>query len=231
MLLAIDTSTRFAGVLLWKDGVPLFSQSWHSVQNHTSQLMPAIQRTLQHSGIQAKDLDAVAVALGPGGFSALRVGMSAAKGLSLPFGIPLIGITTLEAEAFPYADTGLPICPLLNIGRREMAWTCYQKLHGKWQKTRQEDVIETDRLPDVLTAGALLCGEGIVASGPFLRESLRQSTPVMEYLGPGPRLSALAQLAAQRLERGLVDDPTALQPLYLRRPSITPPNPPRKVKP
>ena len=231
MLLAIDTSTRFAGVLLWKDGLPLFSQSWHSVQNHTSQLMPAIQRTLQHSGIQVKDLDAIAVALGPGGFSALRVGMSAAKGLSLPFGIPLIGITTLEAEAFPYADTGLPICPLLNIGRREMAWTRYQKLHGKWQKTRQEEVIETDRLPDVLTAGALLCGEGIVASGPFLRESLRQSTPVMEYLGPGPRLSALAQLAAQRLERGLVDDPTALQPLYLRRPSITPPNPPRKVKP
>lgn len=231
MLLAIDTSTRFAGVLLWKDGLPLFSQSWHSVQNHTSQLMPAIQRTLQHSGIQVKDLDAIAVALGPGGFSALRVGMSAAKGLSLPFGIPLIGITTLEAEAFPYADTGLPICPLLNIGRREMAWTRYQKLHGKWQKTRQEEVIETDQLPDVLTAGALLCGEGIVASGPFLRESLRQSTPVMEYLGPGPRLSALAQLAAQRLELGLVDDPTALQPLYLRRPSITPPNPPRKVKP
>ena len=134
MLLAIDTSTRFAGVLLWKDGLPLFSQSWHSVQNHTSQLMPAIQRTLQHSGTQAKDLDAVAVALGPGGFSALRVGMSAAKGLSLPFGIPLIGITTLEAEAFPYSGTGLPICPLLNIGRREMAWTCYQKLHGQWQK-------------------------------------------------------------------------------------------------
>ena len=231
MLLAIDTSTRFAGVLLWKDGLPLFSQSWRSVQNHTSLLMPAIQHTLQHSGIQAKDLHAVAVALGPGGFSALRVGMSAAKGLCLPFGVPLIGITTLEAEALPYADAGLPVCPLLNIGRREMAWACYQKLLGKWQKTHPEEVIYTDQLPHVLTPGALLCGEGLLTSGPLLREAIGHSATVMEYPGPAPRLWALAQLAAQRLERGLVDDPFSLQPLYLRRPSITPPNPPRKVKP
>ena len=59
------------------------------------------------------DLEAIAVALGPGGFSALRVGLSCAKGLAMPTDTPLIGVGTLEMEAYPYASTGLPICAVL----------------------------------------------------------------------------------------------------------------------
>ena len=128
MLLAIDTSTAYAGVLLWDDGRPVYSLTWRSAYNHTSLLMPAVRQSLQQLGISARELEAVAVALGPGGFSALRVGISAAKGLALPWGTPLVGVGTLEAEAYPYAETGSPVCPLLNIGRRDMAWACYQKV-------------------------------------------------------------------------------------------------------
>ena len=127
MLLAIDTSTAYAGVLLWDDSRPVYSLAWRSSYNHTRHLMPAVQQTLQQAGITPRDLQAIAVALGPGGFSALRVGISAAKGLALPWGTPLVGISTLETEAYPYAETGSPVCPLLNIGRRDMAWACYQK--------------------------------------------------------------------------------------------------------
>ena len=86
MLLAIDTSTAYAGVLLWDDGRPVYSLTWRSAYNHTSLLMPAVRHSLQQLGISARELEAVAVALGPGGFSALRVGISAAKGLALPLG-------------------------------------------------------------------------------------------------------------------------------------------------
>jgi len=231
MLLAIDTSTRYAGVLLWKEGIPIVSQSWHSTHNHTAELMPAIQRVLRQAGIEAEALHGIALALGPGGFSALRVGMSAVKGLSLALDLPLVGISTLEAEAYPYAYTGGPVCPLLNIGRREVAWVWYERRNGDWQKIRSEEIIAIDQLPEAVAPGAILCGEGLLDNGSYLREALGQKATVVEYPGPSLRLWALARLGAERLERGLTDDPATLQPLYLRRPSITQPNPPRKVKP
>ena len=230
MLLAIDTSTAYAGVLLWDDGRPVHSLTWRSAYNHTSLLMPAVRQSLQQLGISARELEAVAVALGPGGFSALRVGISAAKGLALPWGTPLIGVGTLEAEAYPYAETGSPVCPLLNIGRRDMAWACYQKVNGDWRKTKDEEITPNTDLPGILPTDALICGEGILTAGQLLRDAELQFDHLMEYPGPSLRLWALARLAADKLQRGEVDDAATLQPFYLRRPSITPPNPPRKLR-
>ena len=229
MLLAIDTSTACAGVLLWDDGRPVYSLTWRSAYNHTSRLMPAVRQSLQQADISARELEAVAVALGPGGFSALRVGISAAKGLALPWGTPLVGVGTLETEAYPYAETGSPVCPLLNIGRRDMAWACFQKESGGWRKTKDEKITPNTDLAKVLPTDAIICGEGILTAGPLLSDADLQFDRLMEYPGPSLRLWALARLAAERLERGQVDDPTSLQPFYLRRPSITPPNPPKRV--
>ena len=229
MLLAIDTSTVNAGVLLWDYGKPVYSLSWRSTRNHTSLLMPAVKQALQQVGISPKDLEAIAVALGPGGFSALRVGISAAKGLALPWDTPLVGVTTLEAEAFPYAETGNIVCPLLNIGRRDMAWACYREQDGRWKKTQDEQITPNIELADVLPAGAIVCGEGILTAAPLLRDSQVEFPHLMEYPGPSLRLWALARLASDKLEQGQTDDAQSLQPFYLRRPSITPPNPPRRV--
>ena len=229
MLLAIDTSTAYGGVLLWDDNRPVYSITWRSAYNHTSRLMPAIRQALQQADISARELEGVAVALGPGGFSALRVGISAAKGLALPWNLPLVGVSTLETEAYPYAETGSPVCPLLNIGRRDMAWTVYQRKDGRWQKTRDEEITPNTELAETLPTDAIICGEGILTAGPLLRASETQFARLMEYPGPALRLWALARLAAERLEQGQADDATSLQPLYLRRPSITPPNPPKRV--
>ena len=121
MLLAIDTSTRYAGVALSEDGRVVSSRSWWSAVNHTAELMPAVSQLLGAAGVAVNDLEGIAVALGPGGFSALRVGMSVAKGLALASGKPLVGIGTLDAEAQPYWQTGLPVCALLDAGRSEVS--------------------------------------------------------------------------------------------------------------
>ena len=230
MLLAIDTSTAYAGVLLWDDSRPVYALCWRSTYNHTSQLMPAVRQTLQQAGITPRELEAIAVALGPGGFSALRVGISAAKGLALPWGTPIVGISTLETEAYPYAETGSLVCPLLNIGRRDMAWTCYRKDARGWQKTHDEVITPNVDLPSTLPADAIICGEGTLTAAPLLRESDTDFPRVMDYPGPSLRLWALARIASERLQQGRIDDATSMQPLYLRKPSITPPNPPRRVQ-
>lgn len=230
MLLAIDTSTPYAGVLLWDDNRPVYSQTWRSAYNHTGRLMPAVRQALHQAGISPRELDGIAVALGPGGFSALRVGISAAKGLALPWGTPLIGVSTLETEAYPYAETGSPVCPLLNIGRRDMAWAVYRRVSGDWQKTHDEQITPNTDLPKTLPTNAIICGEGTLTAAPLLRDSDTNSPRVMEYPGPSLRLWALARLASKRLHRGESDDATTLQPLYLRKPSITPPNPPKRIQ-
>ena len=121
MLLAIDTSTRYAGIALADENRVVSIRAWYSVVNHSKELMPGVQQALKERDITPSQLDAVAVALGPGGFSALRVGLSAAKGLALIGGSPIIGVGTLDLEAFPYRDTGLEVCTLLDAGRGEVA--------------------------------------------------------------------------------------------------------------
>ena len=126
MLLAVDTSTRYAGVALYsasetEKGRMVASRCWHSTVNHTSELMPAIAQILESRHITLADVTGIAVALGPGGFSALRVGLSVVKGLAVTAGKPVIGVGTLDLEAHPYLNAGLPVCALLDAGRNEVA--------------------------------------------------------------------------------------------------------------
>ena len=105
MLLSIDTSSRYGGAALsGSDGQVMEARLWRSTANHTAQLMPAVTELLTARGVRAAELTGVAVALGPGPFSALRVGVSAAKGLAIAGGFPIIGADTLLLEAWRYLD-------------------------------------------------------------------------------------------------------------------------------
>ena len=105
MELAIDTSTDFAGIALSSEGDVITELTWHSPQNHTVELVPNIDKMLKQSNITPESLNAVFVAKGPGSFNGLRVAMSTAKGLAFSLNIPLIAISTLEVEAYPFAFT------------------------------------------------------------------------------------------------------------------------------
>ena len=216
MLLAIDTSTRNAGVALAREGQVISSRSWRSAVNHTSELMPATAQLLESAGLTARDLDGIVVALGPGGFSALRVGMSVAKGLAMATGRPMVGIGTLDAEAQPYLQSGLPVCALLDAGRSEVSSGCFG---ADGQRTREDRICPPSELLDELAGPLLFCGEGTPPRASLIRERLGDKA-VLAGHSPASRLWALAQLGQQRLDSGQVDDVRTLQPYYLRMPSI-----------
>ena len=230
MLLAIDTSTRYAGVALWKDDTPIATLGWYSPHNHTAELLPAIEYVLSKGENGTAGLHGIAVALGPGGFSALRVGISAAKGLALPLAIPIVGVGTLEMEAYPHAGTGLPIRPLLDAGRLEVATAVFQESRARWSRLEDERVATIEEIMESIPRRTLLCGEGVPARAGYLREYLGRRAVIMASHNPASRLWALGVLARVRLERGEADDPADLQPRYLRRPSIGAPRTPQKVK-
>ena len=220
MLLALDTSTRYAGVALSNEGRVLASHSWHSVHNHTSELMPSVANILERSGVTVGGLDGVAVALGPGGFSALRVGMSAAKGLALVTKKPIIGVGTLDMEAYPYLDSDVYVCALLEAGREECATALFDV---KGIRVREDKVCTVDGLLDEvkekLDRPAIFCGEGITAWREQISSVLGEKA-LMVRSTPAVRIWALAEIGHQRLASGQMDDLTTLQPEYLRMPSI-----------
>ena len=106
--LCIDTSTRYASVAISSSGTILVNLSWYSQLNHSVELVPAIQDILSRTGVKISDLSAVFVARGPGGFSALRVGISFAKSLASARNLPIVSVPTLDIESQPFMNLGRP---------------------------------------------------------------------------------------------------------------------------
>ena len=225
MLLAIDTSTRNAGIALVNgEGHALRLVQWRSQQNHSVELLPAIQAMLAAESTEVRYLAGIAVALGPGRFSALRVGISVAKGLAAAWALPVVAAGTLECEAYPFRAAGLPVVALLDAGRGEVAWALFNENHGRLQQDAPEEIAPPEQLLPHLPSPVLLCGEGLHDHGPAITEALasrprevRLATP---YLS-GLRISSLAHLGYARLASGTTQDSATLQPTYLRRPTIT----------
>ena len=233
LLLVVDTSTRYAGAALWRGDEAVASVSWCSTGNHTRELMPAIRRLLEMVDGKPGDLAGVGVALGPGGFSAVRVGMSAAKGLALPLKLPLVGVGTLEMEAYPYAAIGLPVRPLIDAGRGAVATALFKGTGtgagAAWDKLEEERVCDIDEVAASVLEPTLICGEGARSRGGWLAEALGDRAVVVDGYTSSTRLWSLGAIASRRLARGEADDPRSLQPMYLRRPSIGRPRVPRPV--
>ncbi len=219
MELAIDTSTDIASIALSQKGELVAEMTWPSGQNHTVELLPNLLHMLQQAKAEIQQIDAIIVAKGPGSFNGLRVGVATAKGMAFSLGIPLVGIGTLEAEAFPHALTGLPICPLQNAGRGEVATALFQLKGGEWLKLAEEHITTVEELCQVIASKTLFCGR----FSPDIAQQIerRLGKRMVMVRGTLPRAGSLTQLGWKRLKRGESDDPAALQPLYLRRPAVT----------
>lgn len=223
MQLAIDTSTDTASLALVEDSEILAELTWRCGQNHTTQLLPHLTHLLEQAKLELGSATGIIVAKGPGSFNGLRVGISTAKGLALSLGVPIVGISTLEVEAYPYAQTGLPICPIHNAGRGEIATALYQMKGKEWHRLAAEHITTVDALCSEITTKTIFCGDLVTLTAPQLQKQLKQKAIIPLPASRLRRAGFLAELGQQRLRAGDYDDLATLQPLYLRRPSITKP--------
>ncbi|MFC2016382.1 tRNA (adenosine(37)-N6)-threonylcarbamoyltransferase complex dimerization subunit type 1 TsaB [Chloroflexota bacterium] len=223
MQIAIDTSTDTASLALIQDGEVLAELTWRCGQNHTTQLLPHLSHLLNQTKLSLQSASCIIVAKGPGSYNGLRVGISTAKGLAFSLGIPIIGISTLEVEAYQHAGRGLPIYPIFNAGRGEIATAMYQKRGNKWCQLTAEHITTVDALCSQIVAKTIFCGEFIPTIAAELRKQLKQKAMILSPAAGLRRASFLAELGLKRFEAGDYDNPATLQPLYLRGPSITKP--------
>jgi tRNA threonylcarbamoyladenosine biosynthesis protein TsaB len=220
MLLALDTSTRLAGIALYsgRDGL-IAEVSWHSANRHTVELIPRVDQMLAQAGAASSDLRAVAVALGPGSFTGLRVALAAAKGLALAGNLALLGVPTLDVAAYPHSRQPLPVIAVVQAGRGRVCWAPY--IHGPagWAASAPYGLATIPSLAATISHPTLIAGE----LAPTDREQLAAASRGQAILLP-PALSTrrpgcLAELAWGRYAAGERDDPTSLSPIYLHEPS------------
>ena len=222
-LVAIDTSTRFAGVGVLKsgdDGEIRARRSWRSNQNHGRELMPAIVESLRELELDPKDLTHVAVALGPGGFSAVRVGISAALGLVVSKQLPVLGIPTHGIEAHPYlaeVTENAPLYSLIPAGRNEISWSRSVPRHEA-----DIGVLAPENLVSQLEPGAILCGEACDLMAGLVDPSQLRGN---DSFTRDP--DVILDIAVNKFALGVTTPYEELRPIYARPPSISKPKPPK----
>ena len=221
MLLAIDTSTDTASLALVQGSEVLAELTWRCGQNHTTQLLSNLAHLLKQTRLSPQSLTSIVVARGPGSFNGLRVGISTAKGIAFSLGIPIIGIRSLEVEAYQHAETGSPICPIFNAGRDEIATAMYQMKRKQWHQITAEHITTVETLCSQITTKTVFCGEFIPSIASQLSKLLKQKATMPSPTTALRRASFLAELGLIQLKIGDYDNSATLQPLYLRRPSIT----------
>jgi tRNA threonylcarbamoyladenosine biosynthesis protein TsaB len=213
MLLAVDTSTRAIGVALYDGNRVLSETTWISKNHHTIELAPTVEQALAQVGVVVTDLRALGVAIGPGSFTGLRIGLALAKGLALSHRLPVVGIPTLDVVA-----AALPVPPrsrlaaVLEAGRRRLAVGWYRAKDGEWHPEGDLQNLTIEEFAEAITSPMLVCGE---LSGEA-RERLKPTKSII----PSPvqcvrRPAVLAELAWKRWQSGDTDDPATLKPIYL----------------
>jgi len=221
MLLAIDTATKWTGVAL-HDGQTVTAEfGWRSTQNQTVELAPTVADILRRSGLKATDLAAIAVAIGPGSYTGLRIGLGFAKGLSLANGTRLIGVPTLDILAAGQPRFDGPLLAIAEAGRTRVCVARYRWLAGRGWHSEEKPAIE--RWEDLLASidgPALLAGEITPAAAKLIRATKKELSiaPPADTLR---RAGHLAVIGWQRLRRGQIDDPASLVPVYTRSPAGT----------
>ena len=221
MEISIDTSNETASVALSDNGYITAELTWRAGQNHGTELLPNIDHLLGQT--DRNEIKGVIVAIGPGSFNGLRVGLATAKGIALSFNAPLVGISTLEVEAYQHALHSEPICPIFNAGRGEIATALFQHMDGKWQKLMEEHITRIDELCSKLKDKTVFCGQITEEIVTQLKANLGEKAIIAQGALLLRRAGYLAVLGCKRLEKGESDNPATLQPLYLRKPAITKP--------
>jgi tRNA threonylcarbamoyladenosine biosynthesis protein TsaB len=214
MLLAVDTSTSQIGLAVY-DGTQILGEfAWKGGPHHTQVLAPALLELLDRLEINMKDITAVGIALGPGSFTSLRVGMAFTKGLVLARHLPLIGIPTLDVVAASVPVTDKKLAAVIAAGRDRLAVGWYKPTENGWQTEGSAISMTAEELERKIHKPTIVCGELSADERQLLARKFKNVTlasPAICLRRPG----LLGELAWKKLQTGQADSASPLAPIYL----------------
>lgn len=213
-VLGIDTSTAVGSCAVAEDEVILGEFYIESSMTHSTKFMPMMSELLKTTGIGIREIDAVAVTVGPGSFTGLRIGLAHAKAICHALNKPIIGVNTLDALAYSVAFMGGTVCPMLDA-RNEQVYTAIYE-----DGERISDYMGIgiyDLMHELRGRGAVILGDGVRRYGDILADNLPDAVTAPPHLMM-PRASSVAMLGGKRLRDGKTDDLYEIVPFYMRKP-------------
>jgi len=221
-LLAIETATRLVGCALWDDDGPVAANLLVAGQRHVEVLVPAIDELCRLAGISVADLDAVAVDIGPGLFTGLRVGLATATTIATARSVPAVGVTSLEALAHPHRRRPGRLAAVVDARRGEVYWALFEG-DGQRQKELRAPSVASPQDAAREIGAVLAVGDGAVRYREIF-ESVGS-----EVAGPGdmwPSPLAVAEVGMERMAGSALVPGKAFEagglpaPLYLRQADV-----------
>jgi tRNA threonylcarbamoyladenosine biosynthesis protein TsaB len=218
-VLGIDTSTLVATAAIIDAERVIVEAAVHTRRTHSERLMPTIERLIAEAELTPKDLQGIAVSIGPGSFTGLRIGITTAKAMAYALGIPVVGVPTLDALA-----TQLPFCnkaiyPILDAQKKNVYTAPFTTSTGRPHRLGEYQVVSIEQLLLQLHNGkesVILCGE----TKDFAENIAQLASPHIEIapvFGRMPRGAVVANLGRDALINGGGEDPQTLAPFYIRR--------------
>ena len=217
LVLAIETATSNSSVCLATETGVEASATLGTRNSHGEFLTPAIRFCLKSAGLTMDNIAGVAVSLGPGLFTGMRVGIATAQTIAHARRLPVIGLNSLDLLAFPVRHSRRLVCSVLDARRGELFWSFYRPAPGGMQRTTEFRVGPPQKLAgeiEALREDVLCIGDGANANAVLL-ESI--GAEVGSVSMASPQASALAELALPRFLREDTQRPEDLQPIYIRK--------------
>ena len=218
LILGIETATAQVGCALGAHEGVLASFHASKGRRHAETLVPAIDFICRQVGVELEEIGAVAVDVGPGLFTGLRVGVITAKAMATALRVPMIGVSSLDLLAFPARWTSRRIVSVLDAARGEVFYGFYRQVPGGVQRLSEHQVGRPEELcSEILATGeeCLAVGDGALRYAEALEELIK--VEMGDAGSARPSAGSLVQLAHARALREEFVNPWELAPIYLRK--------------
>jgi len=217
-ILGLDTATLCGSIGIIDDDKVVAEYALHREETLSARLLPAIQTLLAEARLDLHEIDGIAVSLGPGSFTGLRVGLSAVKGLALATQKPAAGIPTLDALAYNLPFTPYQICPLLDARKGQIYTALYKNRAGGFleQVTPYQVLSPAALIEAIPHEETVFLGDGVKVCQELITQRLAAKALFAPLHLGFLRGTTVAELGLKRLGRGESDDISALVPIYVR---------------
>ncbi|KJR97086.1 MAG: peptidase M22 [Peptococcaceae bacterium BRH_c4a] len=219
-VLGVESATPVAGVAVVNKDRVLAERMINNRKTHSGHLLPMIKAVIEEAGIGPADVEGIAVSSGPGSFTGLRIGMSTAKTLAQIWGVPVVGVSTLDALAYPLTGLVNLVCPVLNARKNEVYTSVYDGSGTKMNNLTGPVALKPEDLASLLSQwgdrSVTFLGDGVTEYRDRLSDLLGERAsfaPGMMFL---PRGASVAGIGWIKLDRGEGVDPLSLLPDYVR---------------
>jgi tRNA threonylcarbamoyladenosine biosynthesis protein TsaB len=217
VILAIENTGMCGSVALVCPSHCIGEHSLQTTLTHSKRLLSTVSQLMEEAQLDWEDIDAIAISLGPGSFTGLRIGLSTAKGLAFAGSIPLIGISSLEAMACQFSYVSCQVCPVIDARKKEVYAALFKpKSNGTLHRLSEDMVVAPDKLASQISEPTLLIGDGAALYGDLFLEHLGSKAIIPPPHLSFPHAANVGYLALPLWEQKQFLDPASAVPIYIR---------------